>query len=138
MRYTHFVSLLNTNHVSVAIGVLRQVAAAAQDAAAEVCPLLNSKSTFGIRALGKTAPAPKRFSFAWMRALPHITDSLWPLPQPCVCGETCGCGTIKIPKEEVIKGTVAHLWLPFYLPRSLVSSHAAIKASKAAAATPGR
>jgi hypothetical protein len=27
------------------------------------------------------------------------------MPQPCVCGETCGCGTIKISKEEIIKGS---------------------------------
>ena len=33
----------------------------------------------------------------------QLLTCLVPL-QPCVCGETCGCGTVKISKEEMIKG----------------------------------
>jgi hypothetical protein len=71
---------------------------------------------------------------------------LGPWLQPCVCGETCGCGTIKISKEEVITGSyvsglVSQAALtPYPVQPALLSYNffAAIKSSKAAAASSGR
>ncbi len=61
------------------------------------------------------------------------------LLQPCVCGETCGCGTVKISKEEMIKGKrLRSRRFRFDSSLSRVTSAAAIKASKATAAVSGR
>jgi hypothetical protein len=62
----------------------------------------------------------------------HLTRPFW--WQPCVCGETCGCGTVKVPKEDIIKGNA----LLMISLRSLVTAPAAIKASKATASAAGK
>jgi hypothetical protein len=51
-----------------------------------------------------------------------------------VCGETCGCGTVKVPKEDIIKGNA----LLMISLRALVTAPTAIKASKATASAAGK